>query len=278
MSGFDKESMNTTNLKEITGLTGIKGARKENNMYFIPVGSTLYRGDSHFTDIDDNELLTGDFKFFTPDQNYADKYGIVFEFETTTNLNLLAMDDISEQFYNDAPEYIQTILTKNYGYESKERDSVPEEDNKLSEYICNKPGYQGYAANTMKSVGFADDLNAELVICSPKNHMKPIKRITKEDKIWSKQDELRMRKVEHNRVQPRKKPRREVNPPSMGVLNFGDDDDEDEVPFVSHRLSGGKTKKTKKSKKQSKKKKAKTQRKRKSNKSKKSKKSKTNKK
>lgn len=271
MSGFDKESMNTTNLKEITGPTGIKGARKENNMYFIPAGSTLYRGDSHFTDID-GELLTGDFKFFTPDENYADKYGIVFEFETTTDLNLLAMDDISEQFYNDAPEHIKTILTKNYGYESKERDSVPEKDNELSEYICNKPDYQGYAANTMESVGFADALNAELVICSPKNHMKPVKRITKEDEIQHKQDELDMRKVEHNRVQPRKKPRREVNPPSMGALNFGDDDDEDEVPFVSRSLFGGKTKKTKKSKKQSKKKKAKTQRKRKSNKSKKSKK------
>ena len=52
------------------------------NMYIIPSGTTLYRGDSNFTDIEHPNLLKGDYKFLTPDPKYADKYGIVFEFKT----------------------------------------------------------------------------------------------------------------------------------------------------------------------------------------------------
>jgi hypothetical protein len=230
------------------------------NMYIIPVGTTLYRGDSNFTDITHPELLKGDYKFFTPDAEYADKYGIVFEFTTKNELQLVAMDDISEQFFTGAPEEIQDILEDNYGYSSHKRDSVEEKDYKVSQYIC-KQGYQGYAANTMESTGFDDDLNAEIIICNAEEHVERIQRRTHENKIQSKLDELRMRRTERDRVGPRKKARREFKPTSMGALNFGDDGS----------LFGGKTKKstkTKKSKKQSKKKKAKTQKKRKSKKSK----------
>ena len=230
------------------------------NMYIIPVGTTLYRGDSNFTDITHPELLKGDYKFFTPDAEYADKYGIVFEFKTKNELQLVAMDDISEQFFTGAPEEIQDILEDNYGYSSHKRDSVEEKDYKVSQYVC-KQGYQGYAANTMESTGFDDDLNAEIIICNAEEHVERIQRRTHENKIQSKLDELRMRRTERDRVGPRKKARREFKPTSMGALNFGDDGS----------LFGGKTKKstkTKKSKKQSKKKKAKTQKKRKSKKSK----------
>ena len=250
------------------------------NMYIIPVGTTLYRGDSNFTDITHPELLKGDYKFFTPDAEYADKYGIVFEFKTKNELQLVAMDDISEQFFTGAPEEIQDILEDNYGYSSHKRDSVEEKDYKVSQYVC-KQGYQGYAANTMESTGFDDDLNAEIIICNAEEHVERIQRTTHENKIQSKLDELRMRRTERDRVGPRKKARRDTDdqdkPTSMGALNFGDDeDDEKDGSFVRGSLFGGKTKKstkTKKSKKkQTKKKKAKTQKKR------KSKKSKTNKK
>lgn len=239
------------------------------NMYIIPVGTTLYRGDSNFTDINDSELLKGDHKFFTPDVEYADKYGIVFEFKTNKELQLVALDDISQDFFTNAPEEIQDILEDNYGYSSHKRNSVEKKDRKLSEYICAQ-GYQGYAANTMESKGFDDDLNAEVIICNAEEHMERIRRVTGESQIQSKLDELKMRKTERDRVGTRKKPRRENKPPSMGNL-FGDDDD-DEGPSVGRSLFGGKTKKSKKSKKQSKKKKAKTQKKRKSKKSKPSKK------
>ena len=244
------------------------------NMYIIPVGTTLYRGDSNFTDITHPELLKGDYKFFTPDAEYADKYGIVFEFKTKNELQLVAMDDISEQFFKKAPEDIQDILEDNYGYSSHKRDSVEEKDYKVSQYVC-KHRYQGYAANTMESTGFDDDLNAEVIICNAEEHVERIRRVTEESKIQFKLEELKMRKTERNRVGPQKKPPREFKPISMSALSFGDDDDEDEGPSVKRSLFGGKTKKstkTKKSKKQSKKKKAKTQKKR------KSKKSKTNKK
>ena len=249
------------------------------NMYIIPAGTTLYRGDSNFTDITHPELLKGDYKFFTPDAEYADKYGIVFEFKTKNELQLVAMDDISEQFFTGAPEEIQDILEDNYGYSSHKRDSVEEKDYKVSQYVC-KQGYQGYAANTMESTGFDDDLNAEIIICNAEEHVERIQRTTHENKIQSKLDELRMRRTERDRVGPRKKARRDTDdqdkPTSMGALNFGDDeDDEKDGSFVRGSLFGGKTKKstkTKKSRKQTKKKKAKTQKKR------KSKKSKTNKK
>jgi len=58
------------------------------NMYIIPTGTILYRGDSNFTDANHPDLLKGDFKFFTPDAEYADKYGIVFEFKTNKELQL----------------------------------------------------------------------------------------------------------------------------------------------------------------------------------------------
>ena len=241
------------------------------NMYIIPVGTTLYRGDSNFTDITHPELLKGGYKFFTPDAEYADKYGIVFEFKTKNELQLVAMDDISEQFFKKAPEEIQDILEDNYGYSSHKRDSVEEKDYKVSQYIC-KQEYQGYAANTMESRGIDDALNAEVIICNAEEHVERIRRVTEESKIQFKLDELKMRKTERDRVGPQKKPRREFKPISMGALSFGDDDDEDEGPPVRRPLFGGKTKKSKKSKKQSKKKKAKTQKKRKSKKSKPSKK------
>jgi len=245
------------------------------NMYIIPAGTTLYRGDSNFTDITHPELLKGDYKFFTPDAEYADKYGIVFEFKTKNELRLVAMDDISEQFFTDAPKEIQDILEDNYGYSSNKRDSVEEKDYKVSQYVC-KQGYQGYAANTMESKGFDDALNAEIIICNAEEHLERIQRTTHENKIQSKRDELHMRRTERDRVGPRKKAKRDtddrVKPPSMGNLFGDDEDDEDDDSFVRGSLFGGKTKKStkkkKSKKKQTKKKKAKTQKKRKSKKSK----------
>jgi hypothetical protein len=243
------------------------------NMYIIPTGTTLYRGDSNFTDATHPDLLKGDFKFFTPDAEYADKYGIVFEFKTNKELQLVALDDISKDFFTSAPEEIQDILVDNYGYMSHKRDSVEEKDYEISKYICQQ-GYQGYAANTMESKGFDDDLDAELIICNAEEHLESIKRVTEEHRIQSKQDELKMRRTERDRVGPQKRPRREEEeerpkPPSMGMGPlFGDDDDEED-DYKPRSLFGGKTKrKSKKAKKQSKKKKSKTQRKRKSRKSK----------
>lgn len=257
MSGFDKNSMEiteepVTQLKEITGPNGIKGAYKQDYMYFIPAGTTLYRGDRYFKNIDDTDLLKGDYKYFTPDENYAQKYGNVFEFETTTDLNLVAMDDISKKFYNKALKNnvdITKIMIDNYGYGTKpqERDSVQDKDNAMSEYIC-KQRYQGYAANTMKSKGIADDLNAEVIICNPENYLKRIILVTE---IEREPPKLKRGTSKRDRVGSQNKP---IN---MGALNFGDDDE----------YAGGKTKKSKKSK-QSKKKKTKTQKKRKSRKSK----------
>ena len=113
---------------EKRGINGI-------NMYIIPKGTTLYRGDSNFTDATHPDLLKGDFKFFTPDAEYADKYGIVFEFRTNKELQLVALDDISKDFFTSAPGEIQDILEDNYGYRTHKRDSVEEKDYKISKSI-----------------------------------------------------------------------------------------------------------------------------------------------
>ena len=152
------------------------------NMYIIPSGTILYRGDSNFTDIKHPDLLKGDYKFLTPDPEYADKYGIVFEFKTNKELQLVALDDISKEFFVNAPEDIQDILEDNYGYTSHKRDSVEEKDKKISQYICDQ-GYQGYAANTMESKGFDDDLDAEVIICHAEQYLERIKRVTEENRI-----------------------------------------------------------------------------------------------
>ena len=217
------------------------------NMYIIPSGTTLYRGDSNFTDINHPDLLKGDYKFLTPDPEYADKYGIVFEFKTNKELQLVALDDISKEFFVNAPEDIQDILEDNYGYTSHKRDSVEEKDKKISQYICDQ-GYQGYAANTMESKGFDDDLDAEVIICHAEQYLERIKRVTEENRIQSKQDELKMRKSERDRVGPSKKPRIDrPKPPSMGSL-FGDDEEDDE-DFKPRSLFGGKNQENKEVKK-----------------------------
>jgi len=231
------------------------------NMYIIPAGTTLYRGDSNFTDIKDKDLLKGQYKFFTTDPEYADKYGIVFEFKTNKHLQLITLDDISRDFFVNAPEHIQVILEDNYGYSNHKRDSVYKKDYLVSQYICEQ-GYQGYAANTMKHVvDIEDDLDPEVIICNAEEHLERIQRITKESKILFKRDELNMRRVGKKRERPIKDMKDRPTP--MSSLLW-DDEDEYEEFQPAKRLFGGKTKKAKKAKKvkkQTKKNKSKTKRK-----------------
>ena len=77
---------------------------------------------------------------------------------------------------------------------SHKRDSVEEKDYEISKYICQQ-GYQGYAADTMESKGFDDDLDAELIICNAAQHLESVRRVTQENRIQSKQDELKMRRT-----------------------------------------------------------------------------------
>jgi hypothetical protein len=100
-------------------------------------------------------------------ETYETQYGVIFEFITTREYRLIALDKTTTQFvlHEKAPENIKTILEKNYGYGNKGiRDSVSEADRELSSYLCSK-GYEGYAIHGMPTDTIGGIFNDELMIC-----------------------------------------------------------------------------------------------------------------
>jgi hypothetical protein len=102
--------------------------RKENinfNINIYVIGHTpekptkLYRGDKN--GINPQDKLSKDYLFFTPKMEQAEQYGNVSEFETTKPLRVVALDDITEDFFNFAPEDVQNHLVSNYGYNTKQK-------------------------------------------------------------------------------------------------------------------------------------------------------------
>jgi hypothetical protein len=111
-------------------------------------------------------------------ESYENEYGIIFAFETIRPYKLLALDHPATkmELYNRAPENIQRILRKNYGYNtmSGTRDSELNSDLALSQYLCDQ-GYQGYAINTMQTD--TGEFHPEFMICNV-DGMRPLGRIT----------------------------------------------------------------------------------------------------
>jgi hypothetical protein len=111
-------------------------------------------------------------------ESYENEYGIIFAFETTRPYKLLALDHPATKatLYNKAPENIQRILMKNYGYNtmSGTRDSELNSDIALSQYLCDQ-GYEGYATNFMQTD--TGEFHPEFMICNV-DGMRPLGRIT----------------------------------------------------------------------------------------------------
>ena len=107
----------------------------------------IYRGDK--SDVNPQDKLSKEYLFFTPKMDQAKQYGIVSEFETNKPLRVVALDDITEDFFNSAPEDVKKYLESNYGYntDKKLRISTESGDFRVSQYICDE-GYDGYAINT----------------------------------------------------------------------------------------------------------------------------------
>ena len=153
------------NFKEIT----------ENSItyYIIPKGTVLYHGSNNI--LRPEELQERRHTFFALTNEYAGKYaketGNVFKFATNKELRLIAIDKLNETLYTNASDKIQKILDENYGFHNEhKRKSIPDKDNALSMYLCEK-GYDGYAANNMNGVSeFGDDdLDPEVIICDKHN-------------------------------------------------------------------------------------------------------------
>jgi hypothetical protein len=71
-------------------------------------------------------------------------------------MRLLALDNHVNytNFYNNSPSYIQTILKRNYGYNTGRRDSAYRSDFKLVNHLCYDLHMDGYANDRM----FVDDM------------------------------------------------------------------------------------------------------------------------
>jgi len=194
--------------------------------YNLPINSILYRGDNSIYDKINHreriEFTDKSFTFFAIDPYSAEEYGIVFEFKTRKEYNLVALDNSEtiERLYQSAPANIQTILGKNYGYVGTTsadiiRNSESKQDKQLSKYLCDL-GYDGYATNTM-ATEMGGTFHKEVMICHPQN-ITFIRQITTDfrqvDSMLTK-NKLRELNV------MRKKPRRYDN---------DDNDDNDSPP------------------------------------------------
>lgn len=212
------------------------------NVYTIDINTPLYRGDNKLIGLHDENILKGDYKFFTPDEKAAEQYGVVYKFETTEELIVVALDDITKEFYNGAPEYIQNILNKNYGYKNnKLRDSDVKADSELIAYLC-KNHFHGYATNYMNIGGIGGRFHKEVVLCNPETVVKTIGQITNEEEAKAKRQEARNESI--SRVQ--KKPKQPTDVSGLsGTKLFGDDSDSDDDPAVKRLFAGKKRKSNK---------------------------------
>jgi hypothetical protein len=177
--------------------------------YFIPEGFPIFRGD---TSIDANSFyfLANTPFFFGTNVEEVETYGIVFEFKTTQEYKLLAIDNFEtlQMLYKKAADYpdIQQILKRNYGYDIsgiKIRDSIAEKDITLSKWLCEK-GYFGYAINKMKTeLGI---FHQEIMICNAET-VQLVKQITTDKKkIQKLVDKKKMVDMGKSLDMKRKKP------------------------------------------------------------------------
>ena len=218
--------------------------------YFIPKDFPIYRGD---TTIDANSFyfLANTPFFFGTNVEEVEQYGIVFEFKTTQEYKLLAIDNFEtlQMLYKKANDYpdIQQILKRNYGYDIsgiKIRDSIAEKDITLSKWLC-EHGYFGYGINKMKTeLGI---FHQEIMICNAET-VQLVKQITTDQKkIQKLLDKKKMVDMGKSMDMKRKKPSQDNQVPFKydipSMPNY------DSPPITPKKINfgfGGKNKKSKK--------------------------------
>ena len=226
----------------------IENKKVDVNVYTIDENMLLYRGDNNITGLEDKNILKGDYKFFTPDETAAEQYGVVYKFETTKELIVVALDDITEGFYNSASKDIQNILNKNYGYNNnKLRDSDVKADSELIAYLC-KNHFDGYATNFMNIGGIGGRFHKEVVLCNPETVVKTIGQITNEEEAKAKRKEEHDKKI----TGVQRKPKRQTNVSGLSgtkLFDYDSDSDDDNDPngvSTAGTLFAGKKRKTNK--------------------------------
>jgi hypothetical protein len=230
--------------------------------YFIPQGFPIFRGD---TSIDANSFyfLANTPFFFGTNVEEVEQYGIVFEFKTTQEYKLLAIDNFEtlQMLYNKASSYpnIQQILKINYGYDIsgiKIRDSIAEKDITLSKWLCEQ-GYFGYAINKMKTeLGI---FHQEIMICSAET-VQLVKQITTDQKkIQKLVDKKKM--VDMGKTMDMKRKKRSQDNQVPFNYNIPSIPNYNSPPTTPKKINfgfGGKRRKTKKTRRKTKKTRRKT--------------------
>ena len=229
---------------------------QENNMtyYVIPAGYPLFKATKKY-DIHSGNLLHLDpngFYFFgikktNPEyiESYEELYGIIFEFVTTREYKLLALDkkDTQRQIYQNAPANIKTILKENYGYDNDLRLSEPEPDRSLAQYLC-QGDYGGYGIKHM-ATAFRGSFHPEFMFCNI-DGIQCIGRITTDLRVEQILESQRLKTISTQMKSARaenkssvkgKRIDDEVNTlPSKRLFN---DDDSDGDLGINKRLFGG---------------------------------------
>jgi hypothetical protein len=193
--------------------------------YVIPANTPLFRGDVPENYEDPLSTMNGPI-FFGESADVARIYGLPFEYKTTNEVKLLALDRSMETIYNAANPIIKSILKKNYGYPDGYRNSEDDADKQLTQYICN--AYGGYALDYMPTEG-GGKFHREIILCD-KTQVEFVNKVmisqAQENTII---DNHKMRKAEQERIERKKRPRvyteRDDNDGSylhMGSL-FGDE-------------------------------------------------------
>jgi len=215
---------------------------EENGIYYyiVPEGLPLFKATKNEDDIiNNNGLDPSKFYFFGVKnmdpkyiKSYEKEYGVIFEFTTTREYKLLALDDKATQTklykMKNITKDIKQILEENYGYENNERDSDSDKDRKLSEFLCSN-NFDGYAIHNMKTQ-LGGTFHDELMICNMDGINNIGKLITPPERVEQILEDTKLKSYA-----PKKKERQQK-------LN-DDDDDEDNVNNIAKNLFFGGIKK-----------------------------------
>jgi len=183
---------------------------------FTPISTetALFRGDSYEYSNLETDILEGKFKYFLNEPNDAvdEQYGVMHEFKTTKNVLLIRLDDKDTQkyLYEIADETIQNILKRNFGYENNLRDTERNADAKMAEFLCNLQ-IDGYLTDTMNTEA-GGSFHREIVICNPKDKLEYVKNITDNERADVLKKEWKLKRIELQDKENRKKKRPRQEP------------------------------------------------------------------
>lgn len=177
----------------------------------IAVSTKIFRGDNNiYNSYNNNNLLTGTYKFFGFSREEVETYGVAYEFETLNQLKLVRLDDQAtrEHIYNNSNEEIQRILKVNYGHNEKNiRYSESSSDYKMSSFLCNA-GYDGYMIEQMNT-NMGGTFHREMCICNPKKNVRFVQQLTNNEEATKMRNEykLKLREIEDKEARRRSKQR-----------------------------------------------------------------------